>query len=102
MFVAVAYDDINANPCNVAASSTDGITWTVRTLPSSQYWNSVAYGNGMFVTTAVGSNASAYSSDGITWTALALPASEEWWGIAYGNGRFVAVAGGDAAAASIP
>ena len=34
---------------NKAAYSTDGITWTEATLPSSASWYSVCYGNGKFV-----------------------------------------------------
>jgi hypothetical protein len=32
--------------------SLDGIAWTQRTLPSSQWWQSVTCGNGLFVTVA--------------------------------------------------
>src|SRR6056300_1721116 len=38
-----------------AASSTDGITWTAGTLPSSTNWRSVAYGNGTFAAVAFAS-----------------------------------------------
>lgn len=69
-------------------------TATVRTLPSSQSWRSVAYGNGVFVAIADGpSNAAATSPDGITWTARTLPSSQPWSAITFGNGTFVAVAG---------
>ena len=34
---------------NIAATSSDGITWTNQSLPSSQIWSSVAYGNGTYV-----------------------------------------------------
>ena len=36
-------------------------------MPSSEYWQSVTYGNGKFVAVAYGSDKSAYSEDGITW-----------------------------------
>jgi len=39
-FAAVSHNNSTA-----AANSTDGITWTYRTLPSSKSWVSVAYGN---------------------------------------------------------
>lgn len=38
---------------NILVSS-DGSTWTSRTMPSSQVWQSVAYGNGVFVAVAGG------------------------------------------------
>ncbi|MBR5436768.1 MAG: hypothetical protein IK120_07875, partial [Muribaculaceae bacterium] len=55
---------------DVAAYSSDGITWpqATTTMPSSEYWSSVCYGNGKFVAVAGWSDVAAYSSDGITWT----------------------------------
>jgi hypothetical protein len=47
VFVAVS-------PSNVAATSPDGITWTQRTLPSTQTWQAVAYGDGTFVVVSEG------------------------------------------------
>jgi hypothetical protein len=70
--------------------------WLTGTLPSSQDWTAVAYGNGKFV--AIGgnyggeSNQAAYSSDGINWTPATMPSSEHWKSVTYGNGKFVAVA----------
>jgi hypothetical protein len=69
-----------------AATSTDGITWTARTLPSSAGWASVTYGNGTFVAVAGGYDASAAaasSTDGITWTASTMPSSDSWRGMTY-------------------
>jgi hypothetical protein len=87
-FVAVAYESNNK-----AAYSTDGINWTLRTLPSSSYWNSVTYGNGKFVAIASSnSNKVIYSTDGINWTGAILPVIASWYDITYGDGKFVAVA----------
>ncbi len=75
--------------------------WTARTLPSSSNWQSVTYGNGVFV--AVSSTAgmiAATSPDGITWTARTLPTSATWYSVTYGNGRFVATASGPTTAAA--
>ena len=47
---------------NIAAYSTDGITWTAATLPSATYWQNVTYGNGKFVVVANNSDKAAYSS----------------------------------------
>lgn len=84
------------NGTNVAASSTDGVTWIARTFPTNQRWNGVAYGNGVFV--AVGASSSgtatnvvATSPDGLTWTNRTISASSIWQSVAYGNGTFVAV-----------
>ena len=82
-----------------AATSTDGITWTARTLPASEYWNSVTYGNGTFVAVLDGLS-TATSTDGITWNASTMPSNTNWYSVTYGNGTFVAVASNNAAAAT--
>ena len=78
--------------------STDGINWTQGTMPSSQKWGSVCYGNGKYVATTSslvtsgGSNSAfAYSEDGINWTQGTLPSEQEWYSVCYGNGKFVAI-----------
>ena len=88
---------------NIAASSTDGITWTARTLPSTAQWGSVTVNRttGVFVAIADGATA-ASSTDGINWTARTLPSSAQQWTSVTVNpttGVFVAVAltGTDAA-----
>ena len=61
------------------------------TLPISDLWSDVAFGNNTFVAIAK-SNSSAYSTDnGRTWTFSALPSSSTWQSITFGNGTFVAV-----------
>jgi hypothetical protein len=77
-----------------------GNTWTSGgTLPASREWESVTYGNGIFVAVAKGtgtnpSTDSAYSINGGTaWVSAALP-SAAWTGVAYGAGKFVAIATG--------
>ena len=76
------------------ATQIPGSSWTARTLPSSQDWYSVTYGNGVFVAVAGGpSTVAATSPDGITWTVRTLPSSQYWYSVTYGNGVFVAVAG---------
>ena len=73
--------------------------WMPATLPSSAKWNSVTYGNGMFVAMAYGSNKAAYSTDGIAWAETTLPSSANWYSVTYGNGMFVAIAYGSNKAA---
>ena len=78
-----------------------GYTWTARTMPSSSSWNSVAYGNGIYVAISSTSGTIAASSpDAITWTARTLPSSNVWRSVAYGNGTFVAIADSTASAAT--
>ena len=84
---------------NIAASSTDGITWAQRTLPSSASWISATYGEGLFVATTNGS-AVATSTDGTSWTQRTMPANTEWHTVFYGNGTFVSFAAGNNIAAS--
>jgi hypothetical protein len=84
-----------------AQSSPDGITWTTRTLPTSQTWLGVAFGNAKFVAVGGRGAAAAPSSDGITWAAATMPASTNWASCAYGNSIWVAV-GATTVAASAP
>ena len=84
---------------NTAAYSTDGITWTETTMPSSANWYSVTYGDGKFVAVASNSSTAAYSTDGITWTETTMPSSANWYSVTYGDGKFVAVANNSSTAA---
>ncbi|NPV00779.1 MAG: hypothetical protein HPY53_05290 [Brevinematales bacterium] len=78
---------------NYVYTSTNGITWTIRGLPSTEPWSSVTYGYGIFTLVAGGSGSTkaATSPDGITWTARTLPISAMWTSIAYGNSKFVTI-----------
>ena len=77
-------------------TSTDGIIWISRNSAADNNWNSVTYGNGLFV--AVAASGLDYrvmtSPDGIVWTSrmLTLAPNNSWTSITYGNGLFVAVA----------
>jgi hypothetical protein len=79
-------------------STNAGSTWTSgTTLPSSDLWSDVAFGNGRFVAIAGGtagtSTAAAYSTNGTTWTAATLPgAAANWNKVVYGGGAFTAFA----------
>ena len=74
-------------------------TWTAATLPSSETWLSVTYGNGKFVAVANYSTTASYSADGITWTAATMPSRANWYSITYGNGKFVIIADNSTTAA---
>lgn len=84
---------------NIAATSSDGVAWTLRTLPgTSTLWRGLAYGNGKFVATG-GDRRAAISTDGVTWSKYdnALPASTGGWSLSFGNGKFVAISGASTA-----
>lgn len=69
-------------------------SWVASSLPSptSGFWQSIAYGGGVFVVVANNSSNAAYSVDGgVTWLSAELPFSAHWSSVAYGNGAFIAV-----------
>ena len=73
--------------------ATGGTIWTSRTSAADNAWNSVTYGNGLFVAVASSGtgNRVMTSPDGITWTSRTSAADYTWNSITYGNGLFVAV-----------
>jgi hypothetical protein len=90
--------------------SRNGTTWTPITLPSaSVIWNSIAYGNGIFVAVSgssyTGNNTTgtnsigARSTDGINWTLIDLGATGCRL-ITYGGGIFLAIASGSSVSRS--
>ena len=94
------YVAVSANFGNAAAaSSTDGATWTARTMPSSQTWSNVAYGNNTLVSVST-TDAAATSTNGITWTARTMPSSSGWYSVTFGGGIFAAAGLSTAAAAT--
>jgi hypothetical protein len=78
---------------DLAAYSLDGgASWTAITLPLNRLWQSVKWGNGLFL--AIGYATSDYltSPDGITWTARTLPGGAVARAFAdYGNGVWMTV-----------
>jgi hypothetical protein len=79
-------------------TSTNGTSWTVRTLPVASSWSGIAYGSGLFVVIDKGSGSGSpvylTSPDGIAWTQRALPVSADWRAVTYGDGAFVIVSSG--------
>jgi hypothetical protein len=59
------------------ATSTTGTSWTKRiaALPFAGNWSPVVYGNGVYVTTRIGTSNFATSSDGISWTSRTTAAA---------------------------
>ena len=75
-------------------STADQTVWTGRTASADYEWDSVAYGNGIFVSVGpgVGTPGVMTSPDGITWTSRAAAvANATWRSVTFGNGIFVAV-----------
>jgi outer membrane protein OmpA-like peptidoglycan-associated protein len=81
---------------NRVMTSTDGITWTNRSVPTGgiQQWKSVTWGNNKFVAISdTGFNDRVMTSpDGVTWTYAQAIHNGNWSSIAYGNNLFVATA----------
>jgi len=86
-----------------AASSINGVDWTIRSMPSSRNWSGVVYGKlstvsqGVFVAVASNLNSAAYSTNGTTWASSSLPVFgdstlNEWVDVAFGYDKFVALA----------
>jgi len=84
---------VSTSGTNRVMTSTDGISWTARSVPAST-WTSVTYGNGLFVAVAgFGTDRIMTSPDGVTWTPRGS-STDSWSGITYGNSVFVAVGSG--------
>ena len=75
-------------------TSPDGITWTARLSAADNDWQSVTYGNGLFVAVANSGtgNRVMTSPDGVTWMTQESAADNDWNSVTYANGLFVAVA----------
>ena len=96
----VAVGGVGDSTLDVAAASTDGITWETVGMPSSVQWSAVTYGTvqgiGYYVAIAKQSTDTAYSLDGINWTAGgALGDAADWVDLAIGNNLVVAIAESD-------
>jgi len=76
-------------------SSSDAVTWTVRTPPNTPNYTDIAFANGVFVvvgaTTASGNPPIARSTDGINWSTPTTSPASTMTGVSYGNGVWVAV-----------
>jgi len=70
--------------------STDGIDWSVATIPVDAAWKAGIFADGKFVVSSCNNYSSLiYSVDGVSWQALTLPKANNWQSIAYGAGKFV-------------
>jgi len=72
-------------------SSTDGITWVLRTLPATGTWSGIAWNGTVFCTVSSTSGTdAATSTDGITWVLRTLPATTTWFSITWNGTVFLA------------
>src|SRR3989338_8418343 len=71
-----------------------GVDWTTRASAADYQWQSVTYGNGLFVAVSLTGtgNRVMTSPDGVNWTTASTPIDNGWRSVTYGNGIFVAVA----------
>jgi hypothetical protein len=74
-------------------TSPDGITWTSRTSAADNNWQSVAFGNNVFVAVANSGtgNRVMTSTNGITWATKPSASDGDWRSVTYGNNTWVAV-----------
>jgi hypothetical protein len=70
--------------------STDGITWTIETYPSTGTWYP-AWSGSIFCSVKYGTNVGATSSDGDSWTARTLNLSSNWSALVWDGTYFVAI-----------
>lgn len=77
---------------NTCFTSTNGTTWTSRTMPSTQSWDACGYGsNGTSIITSVAGVTARSVNGGTSWTTSgSLPHAAGTTSIAYGNGVWVA------------
>jgi hypothetical protein len=73
-----------ANSGTSAASSTDGTTWTLRTIPYGQYF-ALTSGGGLFVAVSYSGRIAATSTNGTTWTQRSMPNNSAWNAVGYGS-----------------
>ena len=66
--------------------------WAESNLPAKRKWNSIAYGNGVFVAVAGNSYYGAYSTDGINWRQINFEILRDRVCVTYGGDKFVALA----------
>lgn len=81
-----------ARDTNQLLTSINGINWTQRSLPLTQGWGHVAYGNGRWVAVAhMGSHVAVSTDNGVTWSAHSAPFAQGWGDLVFADGVFVLV-----------
>ena len=89
--IFVAVSSLPNGTTNKIMYSYNGNQWTaINSIPVDAQWQSVCYGNGLFV--AVASNGQVITStNGTAWQAQISAANNYWTSVCYGDGLFVAV-----------
>jgi hypothetical protein len=88
---SIVYDNgiflVTIENSNIVYTSSDALTWTLRTLPSSRQWNPTIYAASKWIIIeSAGSNQYVTSTDTITWTSRSFPVSDGWLSVDYSNG----------------
>jgi hypothetical protein len=86
----------------VAASTSDGASWSGSTLPGGGAWSAIAWNGSIYCAVRSSTDQVATSPDGVTWTLRTLPSTEFWSGIAWNGSIFCVVASYTSAAATSP
>ena len=85
------------------ATSPDGVTWTLRNMPSNGYWLDTVWNGTVWCAVCGGpTNMAATSPDGITWTQRTLPVTAAWYSIAWNGSVFCTVFNNTAVSATSP
>lgn len=94
LFVVVGSAPEMGGSINCVMTSPDGLTWTVRAASAALNWRGLAFGNGVFVATAINSSTVMTSPDGITWTSRTGAGNQQWFAVTFNEDtdEFVAVA----------
>lgn len=106
---SILFNDTSPAICQTLRFSIEEATtllssWASESSPVVRVWQSVTYGNGLFVAVAndgIAAQQIMTSPDGITWTSRTSPNVLQWKSITYGNGIFVAVAQNGVAAGQV-
>lgn len=72
-------------------SDDGGETWSTMSIPSSDYWGRLAYGNGSFVLVETAGSKSCKSIDGINWVTTSGHTLQPSSSIAYGENVFISI-----------
>lgn len=93
-FIIIAPDTYSQSSRKFArarSSNAASGSWSYSSLPVTQTWNDLCFGNGKFVGFPYNSAVGICSTDnGLNWTEISLPTSGQWH-LCYGNGKFVGV-----------
>jgi hypothetical protein len=86
-YIAVGYN--SADSTSLILTSSDGLTYTRRTLAGVNIITDVAFGNGYYVVCNASGGAVHHSTDLVTWTQASLPSTGKCNTITFANNTFV-------------